>query len=235
MFGNAGDTDMPTAQCLMHVEFEGLGIYDFALRNYGYDVETFLVPKQGVPKSPGDFHLVVGGPMSANGRDPWIGDELAFIRKVVESGKPILGICLGAQMLAKTLGGTVYKGSQPEIGMTTIHLTPEGKTDPVFGQLQDPAEVFEWHGEGIQAPPGAVVMASSPLYPVQAFRYGAKAVGVLFHAEMDRTDIDRLCAHCPADIQAAGLTSSAILQKAKFYLPVLHRWAGHLLDSLIRA
>lgn len=224
---------MPTACCLQHVEFEGLGIYDFALRSRGFDIETFLVPKQGVPKDVADFHIIVGGPMSANGRDPWIASEIAFVGKAVASGKPVLGICLGAQIMAKALGGSVYKGPQLEIGMTAIHLTAEGKADPVFGQLQDPAEVFEWHGEGIQPPPGAVVMASSAAYPVQAFRYGPKAVGVLFHAEMDRTDIDRLCAHCPADIRAAGLTSSAILQKAKFYLPVLHRWAERLLDSLI--
>lgn len=226
---------MANACCLMHVEFEGLGIYDFALRNAGFDIDTYLVPKQGVPKQTADFHLIVGGPMSANGRDAWIAEEIAFIAKAIASGKPVLGICLGAQMMTKALGGAVYKGPQPEIGMTTIHLTSEGKADPIFRKLQDPAEVFEWHSEGIQPPPGAVVMASSAAYPVQAFRYGPKAVGVLFHAEMDRTDIDRLCAHCPADIHAAGLTSSAILQKAKFYLPVLHKWAEHLLESLITA
>lgn len=223
---------MPTAICLKHVEFEGLGIYDYALQSLGYEIETRLVPKEGVPAKTGDFLLIMGGPMSANDRDEWVGEEVAYIRKAVASGQPVLGICLGAQLIAKALGGKVYKGPQLEIGMTTIHLTPEGRADPIFGQIREPAEFFEWHGEGMEAPPGAVVMAYSRAYPVQAFRYGAKTVALLFHPEMDRTDIDRLCAHCPADIHAAGLTSSSILQKAKLYLPVMHRWGQHLLESL---
>jgi GMP synthase (glutamine-hydrolysing) len=226
---------MPTACCLMHVEYEGLGIYDYALQSLGYEVQTHLTPKQGVPKELADFLLILGGPMSANDRHAWVADELAFVRKAVQAGQPVLGICLGAQLIAKALGAAVYKGPQLEIGMTTIHLTPEGRADPIFGKIQEPAEFFEWHGEGMQAPPGAVVMASSRAYPVQAFRYGAKTVAILFHPEMDRTDIDRLCAHCPADIHAAGLTASSILQKAKLYLPVMHRWGQHLLESLANA
>lgn len=224
---------MPVATCLMHAEFEGLGIYDYELRSAGYDIESYLVPKSGVPASHRDFVIILGGPMSANSRDSWVADELAYIRNVIAAGKPVLGICLGAQLIARALGGSVYKGPKPEIGMTTIHLTPEGRNDPIFGQMQDPAEVFEWHTDGIEAPPGAVVMARSADYPVQAFRYGPNAVATLFHAETDRTDIDHLCAHCPADIRAAGLTSASILQKAKLYLPVLHRWARLLLESML--
>lgn len=226
---------MPVATCLMHAEFEGLGIYEYELRSAGYDIESYLVPKSGVPPSPADLLIILGGPMSANSKDSWVSDELACIRNTITAGKPVLGINLGAQLIARALGGSVYKGPKPEIGMTAIHLTPEGRNDLIFGHMEDPAEVFEWHSEGVEVPPGAVVMAKSADYPVQAFRYGPKVVAMLFHPEIDRTNIDHLCAHYPADIRAADLTSTSILQKAKLYLPVMHRWARLLLESMLNS
>ena len=223
---------MTQAFCLTHVPFEGPGVFEWALTELGLEFTTFLVPERGLPSSPGDFLLVMGGPMSANDADPWIADEIAFIRKAIESRTRVIGVCLGAQLMAKAMGGNIYKGPQLEIGITTIRLTAAGQADPVFSQLGNPAEVFEWHAEGIEPPPGAIVMAESDSYPVQAFRMGGRAVGILFHAEMERTDVDHLCANCPQDIRTAGLTSTSILQKSKFYLPILQQWARTLVESL---
>lgn len=224
---------MGQAFCLTHVPYEGPGVFQWALADLGMELTEFLVPERGLPSTPGDFLLVMGGPMSANDKDPWIAEEIAFIQRAIESGTRTLGICLGSQLMAKALGGSVYKGEKPEIGMTTIHLTAAGANDPLFSDLGNPAQVFQWHGEGIEVPAGTVVMAESPLFPVQAFRRGKHAVGLLFHAEMEATDVDHLCSHHPKDIAAAGLTSTSIIQKSKFYLPILQQWARSLVERMV--
>ena len=113
--------------------------------------------------------------------------------------------------------------------MTTISLTPEGLADPAFSGIDAKTSVFEWHGEGIEAPAGACVLASSEAYPVQAFRHD-NALGFLFHIEIERMGIDALCAHCGEDVKAAGLNNTLILQKAKLVLPLLQQWARDLID-----
>jgi len=223
---------MTQAFCLTHVPFEGPGVFEWAINDLGLEFTNFLVPERGLPSVPGDFLIVMGGPMSANDSDPWIAEEIAFIRRAVEQRTRVIGVCLGAQLLAKAMGGSVYKGEKSEIGMTTIRLTESGQKDPLFSQLGNPAEVFQWHSEGIEPPPGAIVMAESDKYPVQAYRMGGRAVGLLFHVEMERTDVDHLCANCPKDVRDAGLTSSSILQASKFYLSILQQWGRTLVEGL---
>jgi GMP synthase (glutamine-hydrolysing) len=221
-----------TALCLQHVPFEGPGVFEQALGDLGFALTRRLVPVEDLPTNLPDFLLVMGGPMSANDPDAWIADELAFIRRTVEAGVPFLGICLGSQLLAKAMGGRVYKGPGIEIGMTRVELTDAGRSDPLFKSAPTPLDVFEWHGEGIEAPPGATVLASSALFPVQAFRCGAKALGLLFHAELEESGIRALCEKCPEDAAKAGLDAKAILAAAKPHLPGLHRWAGAVVRGL---
>ena len=173
--------------------------------------------------------------MSVNDPDPWIADELRFIRRSVEAGVPFLGICLGSQLLAKAMGGRVYKGPGTEIGLTRIGLTDAGRADPLFANAPAPLDVFEWHGEGIEAPPGATVLASSKLFPVQAFRCGPRALGLLFHAELEASGIRALCEKCPEDAAKAGLTPAGILNAAKPRLAGLQRWAEMVVRGLSSA
>jgi len=221
---------MAQAYCLTHVEFEGPGVFEYALRDKGYEITTYNVPERGLPSSGGDLLLIMGGPMSANDNDPWIREEIEFIQRSVKEGHPVIGICLGAQLLAKALGGSVYKSESAEIGMTTITLTPEGKADPAFQDIDEKIQVFEWHGEGIENPPGASVLAASEAFPVQAFRQG-NALGLLFHIEIERMGIEALLAHCKEDVKAAGLNNTLILQKAKLILPLLQQWARKLIEQ----
>jgi len=88
----------------------------------------------------------MGGPMSVNDSDRWIAEETDFIRSALLAGKPVIGVCLGSQFMAKALGATVRPGKAPEIGKTRIGLTDEGKKDPVFGIFPEALSVFEWHG-----------------------------------------------------------------------------------------
>ncbi len=224
---------MKQALCLQHVPFEGPGVFERILKRQRFNLTRRIVPTEGLPPDAGDFLLVMGGPMSVNDPDPWIQQELNFIRDAVHAGVPYLGVCLGSQMLAKAMGGRVYKGPTVEIGMTPIQLTPDGRHDRLLDSFPDSLDVIEWHGEGIELPPGATALASSAHFPVQAFRCGANALGLLFHIELDPQGLDRLCRNCPGDLSRAGLTADGLRASALPHLDRLHEWAGQLVDRLL--
>ncbi|MEW6543891.1 MAG: type 1 glutamine amidotransferase [Nitrospirota bacterium] len=189
------------------------------------------MPEEGLPKEAGDFLLVMGGPMSVNDPDRWIEQEIEFIRRTIRLGKPVLGVCLGAQLMARALGAPVRPGPALELGMTPIRLTEEGRKDPIFSRLPEPASVFEWHGEIFDLPAGAVPLATSDLC-LQAFRYGERAYGLLFHLEMERAGIEALCRECPEDVRRAGTSPAALLREAEPHLSRLHDWASFLIEHL---
>ena len=220
---------MKNLLCLQHVPFEGPGCFGKAFAENGCRVERRLVPTEGLPESTPDALLVMGGPMSANDPDPWIAAELDFIRKQVALGVPYLGICLGSQLLARAVGGQVQPGPAPEIGMTSIRLTEAARHDPLFSRFPDHSEVFEWHGEGITLPEGAVTLAQSALYPVQAFRYGRTAYGLLFHLEVEAAGVDALCRNAPQDLERAGRTRDEIEGETAPHLARLNSLAQQLI------
>lgn len=224
---------MKQALCLQHVLFEGPGVFREALESRHYQLETLLVPKRDLPRTLPDFLLVMGGPMSVNDSDPWIEQELLFIRHAIETGIPVLGVCLGSQFMAKALGGEVRPGPRLEIGPTPVTRTVEEDTDPMFGTLPRNFTVFQWHGEGLTLPPGACVLASSEFYPVQAFRYGNRAYGLLFHLELEIDGVAALCRECATDVQRAHTTTEALLASAETLLPESHRLADRLIGHLV--
>ena len=224
------------AICLQHVSFEGPGAFASALMRHGISIECHLVPENGLPhQDSSDLLIVMGGPMSVNDPDPWIAEETAFIRSALQANKPVIGVCLGSQFMAKALGAPVRPGRAVEIGMTPVRLTNEGKSDHVFGSCPETFEVFEWHGEVFDLPNDCVPLAGSEIAPLQAFRYGARAYGLLFHLEMEEKGIDSLCRECAADLTKARLTAHQVRGAALPYLPQLHqvadRLVAHLLDS----
>jgi len=221
------------AVCLKHVPFEGPGAFATALTARGVSLERYLVPQDGVPSDPGDLLIVMGGPMSVNDPDPWIAEETAFIRSVILAGKPVIGVCLGSQFMAKALGATVRSGKALEIGMTPVRLTPEGKNDSVFGSCPEIFDVFEWHGEVFDLPKDCVPLAGSEIAPVQAFRYGARAYGLLFHLEMEQAGIDSLCRECAPDLTKARLTAQQVRSRALPHLPHLRDVADRLIAHLL--
>jgi GMP synthase-like glutamine amidotransferase len=221
------------AVCLTHVPFEGPGAFATALTAHGVSLERHLVPRDGLPKDAGDLLIVMGGPMSVNDSDTWIAKETAFIRSVILSGKPVIGVCLGSQFMAKSLEATVRSGKELEIGMTPIRLTNEGKSDPVFGSCPETFEVFEWHGEIFDLPNDCVPLAGSEIAPLQAFRYGVHAYGLLFHLEMEQTGIDSLCSECAPDLAKAGLAAHTVRSMALPHLPQLHQVADRLVAHLL--
>jgi GMP synthase-like glutamine amidotransferase len=219
--------------CLQHVPFEGPGAFAKALAKRGVSIEYALVPKDGLPKDPGDLLIVMGGPMSVNDSDEWIAEETAFVRSALLANKSVLGVCLGSQFMAKALGATVRSGKALEVGMTPVRLTDAGKQDPVFGVCSESFGVFEWHGEIFDLPNDCVPLARSDIAPLQAFRYGDCAYGLLFHLEMEEGGIDSLCRECAPDLMKARLTAQQVKSTAVPQLPQLHQTADRLIEYLL--
>jgi len=219
------------AVCLKHVPFEGPGAFATALAARGVSLERYLVPQDGLPKDAGDLLIVMGGPMSVNDSDPWIAEETVFIRSALQAGTPVIGVCLGSQFMAKSLGATVRPGKALEIGITPVTLTAEAKQDPVFSVLPESFEVFEWHGEVFDLPKDCVSLAGSDIAPLQAFRYGARAYGLLFHLEMEENGIKSLCQECAPDLTKADLTAQQVKTTALPHLPQLHQIADRLIGT----
>lgn len=115
---------------------------------------------------------------------PWLAGEKRLIAEAVRSGLPYWGVCLGVQLLASSLGARVYPGTEPEVGLLPVLLTDAARGDPVFAGLPDELLTLQWHGDTFDLPPGAVLLAGSPLFPHQAFRVGPCAYGVQFHLEV---------------------------------------------------
>jgi len=137
--------------------------------------------------------IVLGGPMGADDEEsfPFLRWEKRIIRAAIDEAVPVLGISLGAQLIASTLGTKVFHGSVKEIGWSPISITPYGQMDSSIGYLPENATVFQWHGDGFDLPAGAIRFASSAHYSTQAFRFGKTVYGLQFHLEVTPPMIER--------------------------------------------
>jgi len=177
---------------IKNVSVEGPGTIEDHLR-IGNIPSTIIDLERGhpFPDTPSYSHVIImGGPMAVYEMDrtPYLTDEARLIEKAVITGKHVLGVCLGAQMLAHVLGARVYPGGAKEIGWCDVTLTEEGMRDGCMAGLAvdggRTAQVFQWHGDTFDLPQGAVRLASSALYPNQAFRYGDHVYALQFHIEV---------------------------------------------------
>ena len=141
----------------------------------------------GIPKIPGGYAglIVLGGPMSANDEDkfPFLGETMELIHRFDTAGKPVLGICLGAQIISRAYGGEVYRMDRLESGFYDMEVTPEGRDDPIFSELAPVVTSFQNHFEAVRNIPGAVQLATGGACPIQAFRIGEKVYATQFHPE----------------------------------------------------
>lgn len=166
---------------LRHEPFEHLGYFEDVLRDRKI---SFIYSDLGEIPDLGAHHglIVMGGPQSANDQEMAL--ELHFIQHALDAKTPVLGICLGAQLIAKALGADVYRNPEREIGWAPVHLTDAAATDPVVGRLSSPTMFFHWHAETFMLPPGAVSLAYSDKCRQQAFRFRDTVYGIQFHPEI---------------------------------------------------
>jgi GMP synthase (glutamine-hydrolysing) len=163
------------------------GVFDEAVEEAGHALERWVVPIGGTPQPPTayDAILVFGGSMHPDQDHDfgWLEREAEFLAETIASDTPVLGVCLGAQMLARAGGAWVGPAPASEVGWFEVELTPEGREDPVLGTLPDRTDAFQWHHYTYAVPDGATELARSAT-STQAFRIGNAAWGIQFHAEV---------------------------------------------------
>ncbi len=176
------------ALIIKHVEVEGPGLIEYCLRKE--KIPYRIINLQGgdpLPKlDPLSLIILLGGPMNVYEEDRYafLKDEDLFIKEAIQRGKFILGICLGAQLIAKALGAKVFKAPVKEIGWFDVSLTEIGLQDPLFSYLPKTFPVFQWHEDTFEIPRSAKLIATSSSVPHQAFRYADNAYGLQFHLEV---------------------------------------------------
>jgi len=199
-----------------HVAAEPLGTLDRLIRRRGHRVKFVNFERAPDAQPRLDRYrglIVLGGPMNVadRGTRPHLQTELGVIRDALDQGKPVLGICLGAQLLAHALGADVRRHATSEIGWYDLESTAAGRDDPVFAPVGAGAPVFQWHSYTFDLPASATHLAHTPTCANQAFRHGRNAYGFQFHLEMDHALIERWLA-LPGyreDLIAAGIGRDA--------------------------
>ncbi len=220
---------------LKHVPFEGLGAMLPWFKEHEWQVSlTELYRGESLPSIDDiDWLIVMGGPMSANdeAKYSWLKSEKDFIGQAIETGKSILGVCLGSQLIADVLGSKIYKNREPEIGWFPIELS-EKATSHELGRLFPPqAEVFHWHGETFDLPQGSLHLARSQACENQAFVYGDRVLGLQFHLETTQEALEALVHGC-----ADELTDQPFIQSPDQMLSDPHRFTrlNQILNPILK-
>jgi GMP synthase-like glutamine amidotransferase len=190
-----------------HVPFEGLGNIEDWIRTKNYEISaTHFYAGDSLPKlSEIDLLIIMGGPMGAydDKKYPWLAAEKKFIEAAIQAGKKVLGICLGAQLIASVLGAKVYPHIHKEIGWFPLRLTDEGREAEVFKGFSPELPAFHWHGDTFSFPAGAARLAETAACRNQAFSYGNDVIGLQFHLDVTRESVKQLIENCEAELVSA--------------------------------
>ena len=224
---------------VQHTPVETLGTLGDALRRAGVPYE-YVRTQEGepVPQSAEGLGglVVLGGPMGVyeTERYPHLEDEIRLIQDALECRVPVLGVCLGSQLLARALGSTVGPADAKELGWGRVETTEEASYDPLFGSLGGSFTAFHWHGDVFGLPEGAILLASSGPTPVQAFRFEERAYGLLFHLEVDEGLVRRMLDAFEDEAREAGEDPYEILRQTPEHLPQLMARAVRFYERFVR-
>lgn len=209
---------------LQHVPFEGPAAIEswFASRGHRVAINRRWFGEEVPDTAAVDVLVVMGGPMSANDADqyPWLEPEISAIGAAIDAGVPVLGVCLGAQLIARALGATVRRAAEKEIGWWPVEFDARGTAHEWSGfttSLPARATVMHWHGETFDLPAGASRIASSPTCENQGFLFGSNVVALQFHLESTSTSVAELTRKSSGDIeygtyQVAGSRANELMR-----------------------
>ena len=224
---------MKTALAIRHVPFEDLGAFGPALAQRGFAVRYAEAGEIVRREEYENLLIILGGPIGANDEEtyPFLRDELALIERRLKRGAPTLGICLGAQMIAKVIGAKVYPARAKEIGVAPIRLTPDGEASCLAPFKAAPL-TLHWHGDTFDLPRGAERLASTEICENQAFAFGPKVAGFQFHPEASPVGFERWLVGHSHELAAAGIDPRRLRADMGEHGPalaakgaeVLHRW-----------
>jgi GMP synthase (glutamine-hydrolysing) len=223
-----------------HDPFEDLGLFAEVLDREKASYRTVRLFHGEMPAE--DWRhvgalIILGGPMDVADEEkfPFLRWEKRIIRAALDESVPILGICLGARLIAACLGSSVYEGPVREIGWSPISITPHGQVDSLLGYLPENATVFQWHSQGCDLPPGAACLASSTPYKVQAFRLGKLTYGLQFHLEVTPSMIERWIAERSKDLARTPYVSAEkIKADTRIYSQTLKYYGERFLAEFLR-
>jgi GMP synthase (glutamine-hydrolysing) len=198
---------------LTHGPSVGPGVFADAIADGGHELVEWQVPLHGAPGHAADAVIVLGGAMHPDEeeRHGWLRPELEYLDSLLERGMPVLGVCLGSQLLARAAGARVFRASEPEVGWLPVELTEAASSDPVAASLPERFDAFQWHHYTHDLPEGAVELARSPVC-TQAFRLG-RAWGVQFHPEVRAGQIESWLAEEPDDVPDPHALSDATRER----------------------
>ncbi|HEV7368455.1 glutamine amidotransferase [Arenibaculum sp.] len=227
---------MKTAVAIRHVHFEDLGSFEGVLAARGYKVHYYDAGVDDLwtlepVKTP--LLVVLGGPIGACQEDayPFLADELRILEARLAHGAPTLGLCLGAQLMARALGAAVRRGPRPEIGFAPVRLTPEGRESCLAPYGEEGASVLHWHADAFDLPDGAVRLAATDACPNQAFSWGRNALALQFHPEARLKGFEPWLVGHACEIAAAGLSAQDLRAQAERHAPALEARAARCLGA----
>jgi GMP synthase (glutamine-hydrolysing) len=221
-----------TILVIQHVEPETAGAIGPVLASAGLGTRTVRTyAGEPVPRtlSSAKGLVVMGGPMGVyeQARYPHLGDELALIENALSLDAPVLGVCLGSQLLASVLGARVYPGPAKELGWYPLAWQPDAERDPLFrATARRDVTAFHWHGDHFDPPAGTRILARSALTPVQAFAYEDRAYGILCHLEMTPLLLTAIVTTFADEARSAGHDPAAIIAQGDAFIPLLSAAAG---------
>ncbi len=208
--------------CLRHVDGDDVGVGEEIAAEAGIALR-YAGPLDGPPPAVADIGglVVLGGHMNIDETDayPYLASERALVRSAVDRGIPVLGVCLGAQMLARALGAEVRRAPVRELGFVPIDPTPALDGDPLFGSFQPGERVLEWHEDTFAVPAGSHLLLSGRAVRNQAFRFGERAWGMQFHAEVSPDKLDRWVTRSDQRIKTWGGDPEVLRLAAGTHLP----------------
>jgi GMP synthase (glutamine-hydrolysing) len=217
---------------------ENLGLYEAILRGrahvdviHAYSMKTCDL----FPKTDSYSAFIVGPtPISANEiqKHAFLVREWEYLTKVVDSGKPILGVCCGGQILARLLGAEVVKSPRKEVGGYTVNLTEAGSNDPLFHNFPRELPVFHWHSDMFKVPSGGLLLARGEPCPIQAYNW-KNVRGIIFHLEIDSHEAERWASAYPEELEVVGKTKTQVIEECRVREPEMRHLAELLVDNFL--